>query len=219
MSESSRKTLGERVKGKTDGQARTHSDVSLVRDNLRSYRGRLRWLFALSGFMLICFAMILVPLSLYIQGAYLGDVRDCDNARVFLNAALGMCTILVQLGIIFKLYASAIDLEIWFYSIAGSQPPTNVTMKSRILKLGAMGFIALGMIFVIWGMLAPVDPAAAVHATFIVGHEQHSVDMARQALAEKAHKLTVLSLLMAILSLLYFIEIKRDELRVRSLAD
>ncbi|MBI3891967.1 MAG: hypothetical protein HY303_10610, partial [Candidatus Wallbacteria bacterium] len=97
MSESDRKTLGERVRSKSEGQARAHSDMSLVRDNLRSNRGRLRWLFSLSGFMLVCFAMVLVPLTMVIQQKYLGDLRDCDDARAFLNAALGMCTILVQL--------------------------------------------------------------------------------------------------------------------------
>lgn len=193
--------------------------MTLVRDGIRSGRSRLRWLFALSGFVVICVAMTMMPLVLGVASSVFGHAADADAARTFLNAALGLCVILLELGVIFKLYSSALDHELWYYSLVGSQPHSQTTLKCRFLKIGAMAFIVTGMILLLWGMMAPSLDVGQASAILTVGSEQHGVDLVRTMASERAHRLAELSLLMAIVSLLYFNEVKRDELRSLDSAD
>jgi hypothetical protein len=75
------------------------------------------------------------------------------------------------------------------------------------------------MILLLWGMMAPTLNAGLHPAVLTIGSERHGVDLVRAMASERAHRLAELSLLMAIVSLLYFNEVKRDELRSLDSAD
>ncbi|MBI4870396.1 MAG: hypothetical protein HY814_02385 [Candidatus Riflebacteria bacterium] len=174
---------------------------------------RLRWLFSLSGFVMVCLAMVLVPVSLGIVEMLFKSVSDADASRTFLHAALGLCAVLLELAIIFKLYAGSIDLEISAATVPGQDVAWMKPSRTRLPKLCAMAFITIAMILVIWGMLAPAAAAGLPVATLRIGQEIHAVDHVRSALFEKSHQLAQLALLMAIVSLIYANEVRRQELR------
>ncbi len=193
---------------------KAHTDMVMMREGIRSWRTRVRWLFARSSFVMISFAMLIVPIALFGTSSLFPGAFGSDYVRTFLNAALGTAIVMVQIGIIFKLYALSIDLEIWFYSLAGAQATMLTSGKTKFLKLCAMAFLGISMVFLVWGMLVPLIHRDPHHdATLILGGTHHFINLALDTSTDKMHKLAVLSLLMAIVSQLYFLELRREDLR------
>lgn len=214
MSENDRKALSRRLaeKGMLDSRARNEArdaqkDLSLLRDRLRSSRTRLRWLYGTSGFLMISFGVVFTVGALYAAYNLFPGSLPPSERRTFLNTALGLNTLVFELGIIFKLYAHTIDLNVWLYLAGGPQGREGSPESrrfTRFLGMTTMLFIALATGSMVWGLYTISRMEVILYIPMAYRGDIHDfVRLNQVSMMEQAYALSSIFLLMSILSLTY----------------